>query len=195
MNFIQVWFIGYTNPKKFIDELRTKPAPHWGLYSTVLRGLMDSILLYLPIAIMGRKPATPSYLTILPTESYYTTLVWITPLIFLIEWLLGAAIIQTFFRLRNIPSDIDQILNITGVAGLVIGFVLLIWDWFWFFVGGVDQYFLGISHLIIDIWWFVLVVIGIKQVLGIPKWLGFAACILSFLGAFPLAVIFMRAPF
>ncbi len=195
MNFTKVWFTGYTNPKKFIDELKTKPAPHWGLYSTALRGLMDSILLYLPIAIMGRKPPTPSYLTMIPTESYYKILVWITPLIFMIQWLLGAAIIHTFFRLRNIPSDIDQILNITGMSSWVIAFVLIIWDWFWFFVGGVDQYFLGISHLIIDVWWFVLVVIGIKQVLDIPKRLGITACILSFLGVFPLAVIFMRAPF
>jgi len=195
MNFIQVWIAGCTNPKKFIDELRTKPAPHWGIYSTVLRGLMDSLLLYLPISIMGREPPTPSYLTIFPSESYYNTLIWITPLIFMMQWLLSAAIMHTFFRLRNISSDFDQILNITGMSGLVIGFVLLIWDWFWFFVGGVDQYILGISHLIIDIWWFALVVFGIKQVLGISKRLGITACIFSFIGVFPIAVIFMRAPF
>jgi hypothetical protein len=195
MNFVQVWLVGYTNRKKFLNELKIKSAPHWGLYATVLRGLMDSILLYLPISVMGRQPPTPSYLTILPTENYYKILVGITPLIFLIQWLLSAAIIHVFLRLNNIPSDMDQVLNITGMASLVIALVLLVWDWFWFFLGGRDQYFLGISHLIIDVWWFVFVVQGLNQILDIPNNLGFIACILSFAGAFPLAVIFMRAPF
>ena len=195
MNFIKVWFLGYANPKKFIEELKQKPAPHWGLFSTLLRGLMDSVLLYLPIALMGRIPPTPSYLTIIPTESYYETLVWLTPVIFLIEWLLGGAIIHICFRMVKQTSDIDQILNITGMSGLVVGFILLVWDWFWFFIGGIDQNILGISHLIIDVWWFVLVVIGINRVMGMSKKLAIRASVLSFIGVLPIAMLIMRAPF
>ena len=69
------------------------------------------------------------------------------------------------------------------------------WDWFWFLVGGANQYFLGVSHLIIDVWWFVIVVIGLKELLGVPKWLGIIMSILAFAVAIPFAVIFMRAPF
>jgi hypothetical protein len=87
---------------------------------------MVSILLYLPIAIMGRKPPTPSYLTIISTESYYETLVWLSPVIFIFEWLIGGVIIHIYFRMVNQASDIDQILNITGMSGLVVGFLLLL---------------------------------------------------------------------
>jgi len=195
MNFFKVWFAGYTNPKKFMDVIISKPAPHWGLYATLIRGLMDGLLLYLPIAIMGRNPPTPSYLSWIAAESYYQTLIWLTLLIFIIQWLLGGAIIHVYLRMTDQSSDIDQILNLTGMSGLVVALILLIWDWLWFFIGGVDQYFLGISHLIIDIWWFVLVVNGISRGSGVSRAHALGACMLSFVSVFPLAIIFMRAPY
>ena len=195
MNFIKIWLLGYTNPTKFIAELKKKTAPHWGLFSTLLRGLMDSVLLYLPIAMMGKKPPTPSYLTFISTATYYETLVWLTPVIFLVEWLIGGVIIHICFRMVNQISDIDQILNITGMSGLVVGFLLLVWDWLWYYAGGIDQYILGISHLVIDIWWFVLVVIGINRVMGISKKLVIGASVLSFICVLPIAMLIMRSPF
>ena len=39
---------GFTNPAKFVDEIKCKPAPQWGFYVQLLRGIMDSLLLYLP---------------------------------------------------------------------------------------------------------------------------------------------------
>ncbi|MFB0554722.1 MAG: hypothetical protein ACETWQ_15575 [Phycisphaerae bacterium] len=52
MNFAQVWFTGYVNPGRFVDALKSKPAPHWGCYTQVLRSLMVSLLLYVPIALL-----------------------------------------------------------------------------------------------------------------------------------------------
>ena len=68
MNFFQVWLTGYYNPFRVVDELKTKPAPQWGVYAQLTRALLDSLVLYLPLAFMGREPSTPSYLTFLPTE-------------------------------------------------------------------------------------------------------------------------------
>ncbi len=195
MNFTQVWFTGYISPTRFVDALKSKPAPQWGFYAQVLRSLMISLLLYLPLAVFGRRPPTPSYLTFIPTETYYATLIWLTPLVFMTEWLLSAAIIHVFLRLFRLPSDIDQVLNITGMTSLVIAAALIAWDWLWLIVGGVDQYFLGISHLLIDIWWFVIVVTGLKQLLDIPVRLGIVLCLLAFATAMPFSVLFMRAPF
>lgn len=195
MHFIQIWFTGYINPSRFVDALKSKPAPQWGFFALGLRSLMVSLLLYLPIAIFGRQPPTPSYLTFIPTEKYYAVLIWLTPLVFLAEWLLGAAVIHVFLRMSRIPSDIDQILNITGMASLVIATLLIIWDWLWFFVGGVNQYFLGISHLLIDVWWFVLVVTGLMHILNVTGRQGIVASVLAFIASMPFAVIFMRAPF
>jgi hypothetical protein len=195
MTFARVWFTGYINPGRFVEALRSKPAPHWGFYALVVRSLMDSLLLFLPVALLGRQPPTPSYLTFIPTGSYYAALVWLTPLVFVAQWLLGAGVIHVVLRLGKQPSDLDQILNLTGMASLVVGAFLVVWDWFWFLVGGANQYFLGISHLIIDIWWFVLVVTGLKRLLDLPVWLGIIMSILAFLASLPFAVIIMRAPF
>jgi hypothetical protein len=157
--------------------------------------VFDSILLYLPLALMGLIPPTPSYLTVFPTEGYYQTLIWLTPLIFLAQWLLGGAVIHAVIRLANKSGGFDQILNLTGMASLVVGFFLVIWDWTWFWIGGVDQYFLGISHLVIDIWWFVLVITGLRQAFGVSRATALGACLLAFAIGFPLAVLFMRSPF
>jgi hypothetical protein len=111
------------------------------------------------------------------------------------EWLLGAAVMHVALRLSKLPSDIDQILNLTGMAGLVIGAFLVLWDWFWFFVGSANQYFLGISHLIIDVWWFVIVVTGLKHLCGVPTRYGIVTSVLAFAASLPFAIIIMRAPF
>lgn len=97
-------------------------------------------------------------------------------------------------RLTGRPSDFDQILNIVGMATIVVGAFLLLWDWAWFASGGVTQYFLGISHLAIGLWAVVIGTIGLKRILGVPTWLG---ALLNFLGipiALPLGIMFMRSP-
>jgi hypothetical protein len=195
MNFAQVWFTGYVNPGRFVDALKSKPAPHWGFYAQVLRSLMDSLLLYLPVALLRRQPPTPSYLTFIPTDQYYMALVGLTPLVFMTEWLLGAVVVHVVLRLGKLPSDIDQILNLTGMASLVVAAFLIVWDWLWLVVGGTNQYLLGISHLIIDVWWFVIMVVGLKRILGVSVWLGIVLSILALVAALPFAIIFMRAPF
>jgi len=81
------------------------------------------------------------------------------------------------------------------MASLVIATILIGWDWLWFIIGGTNQYILGISHLLIDVWWFVIVVAGLKQLSGIPVRLGIFLTLLAFAAAMPFAVIFMRAPF
>ena len=100
-NFAGVWFTGYVSPKRFVNALKGKPAPHWGLYAVVIRSLMDSLLLYLPVAILGRQPPTPSYLTFISTENYYTALVGLAPLVFLAQWLLCASVIHVVLRLSR----------------------------------------------------------------------------------------------
>jgi hypothetical protein len=47
-------------------------------------------------------------------------------------------------------------------------------------MGGMDQLFISIHHLLIDVWWFVLVITGLQQIIEVPKGLGFMASILVF---------------
>jgi hypothetical protein len=192
--FLRVWFSGYFNPAKFSEGLKDVPAPHWGLYAQLLRGLMDSIFLYLPLFLMGRIPPTPSYIAFIPTENYYGALVWIAPLVFTAQWLLGSSVIYIVLRLSGTRPQFDLILNISGMVALTVGAFLVLWDWIWIFLGGMDQVGLGISHLVIDIWGGVLVVVALNKLLRVPVKLGIVLYILVIISSLPLAIMFMRSP-
>jgi hypothetical protein len=143
---------------------------------------------------MGRVPPEPSNLSAFPTDTYYGTLVWLGPLVFLAQWLLGAALIHVALRLSGRPGGMDQILNITGMGDLIIGAVLVVWDWVWIVAGGMTQITLGISHLVIDLWWIAIVTVALKRILGVPVWLGIVLNFLSMAASMPLAIMFMRSP-
>jgi hypothetical protein len=193
-SFIRLWFIGYINPVKLIDALRSKPAPHWGLLAQLIRALLDSLLLYLPLSLMGRVPPAPSNLSVLPTDTYYTSLIWLSPIVLIAELMMIAAFIHIVLRLTGRHSDFDQIVNISGMAALVVGAFLLPWDWIWFAIGGVNQYFLGISHLVISLWAVVITIIGLKRILAVPVWLAALLSLLSMPVALPFGIMFMRSP-
>ena len=195
MSFLQLWRIGYQNPAKFAEKLQEQPAPQWGFYALIIRILLVSLLLYLPLSCLDRVPPIPSYLTFLSTETYYTALIFLTPIVFILEWLLGGSVIHLLLRFHNLPSAIDQILNLTGMASLVVAAVLLLWDWVWLSLDVGNQYWLGISHLLIDSWYLVLFIVGLKKEFDLPFLTGFYLSVASFLVTFPLAVLFMRAPF
>jgi len=113
---------------------------------------MDSLLLYLPISLMGFVPPERSYLSYIPTANYYTALIGLAPVILIAEWLLAGAAMHLILRLSGRKSDIDLVLNISGFGALAIGSVLLVWDWAWILAGRLNQYWLGASHLLIDVW-------------------------------------------
>jgi hypothetical protein len=195
MSFIKLWLTGYVHPIRFIDQLKTKPAPYWGFYGQLVRAVLDSLLIYLPVALMGRVPPTPSYLASIPTEHYYTALVFLAPVVLLAQLLMHSAFLHVAIRLSGRPSSFDQIMNIVGMAALVVGAVLVPWDWMWFAIGGVDQIFLGISHLVISLWAMLLTVLGLKRTLDVPLWLGILLAILVIPVSLPFGIMFMRSPF
>jgi len=194
MSFVRLWFTGYYSPVKMMEELRSKPAPQWGFYGQFLRAALDSLLLYLPIALMGRIPPMPSNLSFLPTEQYYWHLIWLSPIVLAVQWMLPSAFIHVVLRFSGRRSDVDQILNIAGMSALVVGAFILLWDWLWLAVGGIDQYLLGISHLLISLWGVVIETIGLKRILGVPIWLGAILSFLVILIAWPFGIMFMRSP-
>jgi hypothetical protein len=108
--------------------------------------------------------------------------------------MLGGGAMHLVLRLAGRRSDFDTLLNLLGMAGLVVGAFLFLWDWLWLGLGGLDQVALGISHLVIDGWWFVLVVTGLKRLLGVPVGWGLVASFAAFAAGFPLAVVLMRSP-
>src|SRR4030042_6036969 len=150
--FLYAWGLGYYNPYRFIENLKDKPAPHWGLAAQILRGLLDAIALYLPLALLGRQPSFPSWLTFIPTKYYYYGEIVIAPVFLICQWLLIGTSVHVCLRLLRRQSDIDQILNISGMTALVVGSFLIIWGWMIISIGVRDYIFLGISHIVIDLW-------------------------------------------
>jgi hypothetical protein len=193
-SFTGLWWMGYLHPLRVGEALADKPAPFWGLAAQLLRVLMNSLLVYLPLTILGEVPNTPSSLSFIPTEQYYAVSVGMAPLFILGQWLLLSAIMHVTLRLLGRSSDLDQILNLTGMAALIIGAFIVVWDWLWFLLGWHNDLALGISHLVIDIWAIAITVAGLRTLLGVPVRLGIALNLLWLALGVPLAMIFMRAP-
>jgi hypothetical protein len=97
--------------------------------------------------MMGRVPSTPSFLTFLPTETYYIASVFFMPLFLMGQWLLLSAILHIMLRCCGYASDFDRILNITGYIAIIVGAVLVPWDWAYLLVIDAGPVVLGIAHL------------------------------------------------
>jgi hypothetical protein len=194
MNYLKLWLTVYLNPKRFADELATKPAPLWGFIAALQRGLMDSLLTYLPVYLLGRIPPTPSNLSFIPTDNYYGALIYLTPIVELAIWLISSSLMHLILKLSSRRSDFDLILNISGFTALGIGTIIILWDALWLAIGGMNQYALGISHLIIDIWAITISTIALKRILDVPVWLGIVLNIIAIAISLPFAIMFMRSP-
>ena len=194
MNYVTLWLTAYINPIRFVDELSTKPAPQWGFFATLQRGLMDSLLTYLPVYLLGRIPPTPSNLSFIPTENYYGALIFLAPIVLVAIWLISSALTHLILKLSYKRSDFDLILNISGFIALVVGSIIILWDGLWLIIGGMNQYTLGISHLVIDLWAIVITTIALKRILGVPVLFGLILSIIGIAVSLPLAIMFMRSP-
>ncbi len=194
MNYFKLWLTAYIKPNKFADELATKPAPKWGFIAALQRGLMDSLFTFLPVYLLGRIPPAPSNLSFISTEKYYGALIFLSPIVLIAIWLFSSSIMHLILKLGSKRSDFDQILNISGFVALAIGTVIILWDALWFTIGGMNQYALGISHLIIDIWAIVIATIALKRILDVPVWLGIVLNIIAIAVSLPFAIMFMRSP-
>lgn len=194
MEFIKTWLVGYYNPNKVIERLKDKPAPHWGFYASLLRAGFDSILLYLPLAILGRQPTTPSALRFLSTENYYWTTVFLMPVFLILLWLLLSGLTHLIFRLLHRQSNIDLILNITGMSTLIVGAILIPIDWLFIILNWHYPVALGFLHMIIALWGIVIIIIGYKKLLQVPVWLGVLLNTIGIVIAWALSAIFIRPP-
>ncbi len=193
--FVRTWRAGYGDPRKLVDLLAARRAPHTGILAELLRAVLDSLVVYLPLALLHRLPPEPPYLRFIPAERYYAALIGLGPVVLVVELLLTASVIHVALRLLGQTSDFDRLVNLAGMAALIVGAVLIPWDWLWFAVGGVDQVFLGVSHLVIALWATVIMVVALRRLFHVPLWLAIAINVLAFPVGLPLKIMFMRAAF
>jgi hypothetical protein len=152
MNFIQVWLSGIINPIRSLDELKGKPAPQWGLIAVLTRFIPTSLIVTLPLFLLGREPFYPSYLTFLATQNYYMAQVIFLPIFGLTIWLLMSACAHVLMRLAGKESDFDLVLNIVGMGMLIP--IPVVWAWDVTMIA-LNLYLLpvmAISHSIFQLW-------------------------------------------
>lgn len=193
--FFRLWLYGYIRPYRMVEGLNKADSPFIGFFSTLVRGLINALLLYLPLYVMGRVPSLGSSISFIETKDYFLFLFLIVPFYFLFLWLFLSGAVYVILRIivKRRPN-FDHLLNIFGLIGLVVGSFLLLWDWLWILLGSTNYVLLGISHLVIDIWAIVLTVISLKRILGVPIWIGVILNLIWILLALPLTMLIMRSP-
>ncbi len=194
MSFFRLWLTGYLHPGRAFEALRDKPAPHWGLYGVLLRGLIMGVVWYLPRALMGLRPALAPVLPFPPVESYYWHALWYFPVFELAKWLLLAAIMHLALRLLRLPSDYDVLLNLSGITALIIDPAIRVWDWIVYAAGWSENTVLmGAAHaLVFWPWGLALAVIGMRKLLGLPARVVVPLQLLVLALFIPLAATFLR---
>src|SRR5574340_941704 len=152
MNFLQVWLTGLINPIRSFEELKGKPAPNWGLWAVLIRFLLTSIFVTLPLYLLGREPFTSSSLTFLTTRNYYAAQLLILPIFGVTIWLLMSALAHVMLRLANKGSDFDLILNIIGMGMLIPIPVIWVWDITMIALNLYVLPVMAISHSLFQLW-------------------------------------------
>ncbi len=165
MSFVQVWFSGLIHPARSLDELKGKPAPHWGLLAVLLRFIPTALLVTLPLYLLGREPFYTSSLTFLSTNNYYLPQVFFLPIFGVTIWLLMGAFAHVVLRLAGKRSDFDVILNIVGMGMLIPMPVTWAWDISMIALHWYVLPVMAISHSIIQLWEASIEAIGFVRLL------------------------------
>jgi hypothetical protein len=167
MSFVQLWLQGIVRPTRAFDQLKGMPAPHWGLAAVLIRFVVTALTTTLALLLLGREPFWPSYLTFLPPERYYAVLVFAFPIFGLVAWLLMGSIAHLALRLAGRQSDVDQILNIAGMAMLIPMPVLWLWDWAMIALDAYQVATMAPSHALVQVWEAALGAVGFRRILGL----------------------------
>lgn len=191
---MQIVWMSYFHPRQAMDFLAEQSSPLYGAGYVLVRGILLSILIYLPFYLLKFEPITPAYLSIFDTPNYflYAALMW--PIFGILSWLYVSAPSYLILRLLKYPVNIDQLLNLGGLLNLSIGIVIILSDWLMVVLRlHTNAILLGVSHLIIaDPWAITLTAIFYKKFFKVPVWLSILLGILTRILYFPLAWVFIR---
>jgi Yip1 domain len=152
MGLLQLWLAALFHPSRAFEEFKRKPAPQWGLLAVLTRFIPTSLIVTLPLFLLGREPFTPSSLTFLTTNNYYIAQVFFLPIFGLTIWLLMSAFAYVVMRLAGKGSDFDQVLNIVGVGMLIPIPVVWAWDVTMIALNLYQLPVMAVSHTLFQLW-------------------------------------------
>ena len=192
MNLAQLWYTGLTSPSRAFDALKAKRAPRWGFTVVVAFNVAISCTTLLALHILGHGPQMESWLTFLPDDRYLLAEMFFLPPLRVGLWLMEGAVIHTGLRLADRRSDFDLILNIGGLAYLVVMPPLMLSDWALIALGRFGISVTAYTHGLAGLASFVLSVFGLRRLLDVDLWLGMGLTILSTALSIGVLAIFAR---
>jgi hypothetical protein len=193
IEFLRVWLVAIACPGRAFHILQEKPAPGWGLSSTLVRFVGTALTSILALRLLNYQPFVPSNLTFLDDSTYYRAEVFFLPVFGLGAWLLSSALVHLILRIFGHESDIDWIMNVVGFSLLVVMPVVWMLDW-----AGIAFGFYGADvtipiHAGVSVWEVALMGVGFRRPgrLGWPAALALGLVVKA--GVYiPLAAIFVR---
>ncbi|MGD2157844.1 MAG: hypothetical protein PVG32_13300 [Anaerolineales bacterium] len=191
--FLRVWFLAITKPKKAFSILEERPAPMWGLKAILVRFIGTSLTSILALYLIDFRPFVASYLKILNEENYYLAEIFFLPFFGLGAWLLSSALVHLILRISKQESSIDWIMNVIGISLLVVMPFVWILDWTGIVFGFYGATFTIPIHASISFWEVGLMAVGFKRMEKM-NWISaiFLGLIVKAGVYIPLAAIFVR---
>jgi hypothetical protein len=169
------------------------PAPHWGLYSTLIRFIGTAFTSILALHLLNKRPFVPPALSLLDAEQYYQAEVFFLPIFGIAAWLLSSAFIHLILKLTRKESDIDWIMNVIGFSLLVVMPIVWLVDWVTIALGLYGADFTIPLHTAVSIWEIALMAVGFKKINHVSWFYAITLGIIVKGGVYiPLAVIFIR---
>ena len=167
VEFLRVWLTGIVKPGQAMEALRSQPAPLWGLVAVLVRFILTSLFVALPLALLERTPFQPPYLAFIPEERYYLVLIFAFPLFGVVTWLLMSGCAHLLLRLSSHHTNLDQVANIVGMSMLIPVPIVLAWDLIMILAGTYQLATMAPSHSLFQVWETMQGILGFKRVLGL----------------------------
>lgn len=194
MGWVNIWLSSYLHPRRAMDALAARTTPLDGAFYALLRGVMLSLLFYLPFYLLKFQPISPAALPIFDTPDYYLYAVLYWPVFGVLSWVYLGGLSYVVLRALGYQAQVDQVLNLGGLLNLTIGVVLLIFDWLLVALNyHTDPVLIGMAHIIIsDPWSMALTAIFYRKYFNVPYQVSILLQILVRAAYMPLAIVFLR---
>lgn len=185
-NLARSWFRGLTHPGAVMRALPDMGKPKIGLQAAAARFALQDLLVTLPLALLRRKPFSPSRLPVRPEQHYRTQLV-LLPLFGTGQWLLMGVAAQGLLRLAGERTELNRVLDVIGLGMLIPMPPLWLCDISLIVSNRFRLPELAFLNPTVQMWETALFVLGLHTALGVP-WrravpAGFAASAVYVVGA------------
>ncbi|QNN54340.1 hypothetical protein [Nocardioides mesophilus] len=164
---VRWWRRAALHPVTVMGSLPSNGPPRLGLKAVTIRFAIQDLAQTLPLALLDRRPFTPSRLPIHP-EHHYRAQLFLLPLFGWAEWLLMGGAGYAVLRLSGERADISRVLDVIGLGMLIPMPPLWLADGALIAADRFDLPELGFVNVPVQLWETTLFAIGLHTALDVP---------------------------